>query len=374
MRLLVVDDDALFREQFGEFLEGAGHQVRTAPSAAKAMDRLAEEDIDVVFTDLKMPRQSGLDLLREVRRRAPRTLVVLVTGYASVPSAVEAMKGGAFDYLTKPFRAEQVEDVLRHVEAERAYTEAILPSRELTEVARGLASRGTRVLVLGALPAPVPSGVEAYGFDGLDLSQARAGVDSFLHTPGPSAVIVADLALLLEHHRLDDVVTFLEGLRGALRGRGPLAVGFDPRRVSREQMPALLSVLASEAVHGTIEAMDSPIRRVALKRMGESPARFADLMRACQLDDSPKLAFHLHRLEEAGLIRHAGELYRLTPKGAEAVATLTRLEQDAAGASERGFFFQRAPPPVKSTGPTSRPRRRPAPPPTGARGTRRARR
>ena len=95
-------------------------------------------------------------------------------------------------------------------------------------------------------------------------------------------------------------------------------------------------------------------------------------MRACQLDDSPKLSFHLHRLDEAGLVRHTGELYRLTPKGLEAAEALERLEQEAAASSEQGFIFRRDTEPPAQPAPRPATRRTPArrsgkSPPTPAR-------
>ena len=71
MRLLVVDDDAVFREDLAELLRDEGHEVAVAPSAPKALEALTEGEFEVVLTDLKMPRQSGLDLLRVVRQRWP---------------------------------------------------------------------------------------------------------------------------------------------------------------------------------------------------------------------------------------------------------------------------------------------------------------
>ncbi|MCI4369577.1 MAG: response regulator, partial [Thermoplasmata archaeon] len=103
MRLLIVDDDAVFREELSDILRDDGHEVHSAPSVPKAIEELEREDFDAVFSDLKMPRQSGLVLLRDVRQRWPQTLVVMITGFATVETAVDAMKLGAFDYIRKPF-------------------------------------------------------------------------------------------------------------------------------------------------------------------------------------------------------------------------------------------------------------------------------
>ena len=340
MRVLVVDDDPVFREAFTDHLEHAGHSVVAEPSATKALERTEAEEFDLVFTDLKMPRQSGLDLLKMLKQRSPRTLVVLVTGFATVPTAVEAMKSGAFDYLTKPFRTQQVDQVLHLAEAERSYTDSILREREVGSVVSSLARGGRRVLVLGPFDGPRPRGVEVVPLDGSDLASVHDAVSAFLAEPGPVAVVVPRVDQWLSRHRLEDVVHVLRVAREALKGRGPLAVGMDSRRVSQDRVPALLEVVASDTVHGTLEALGNPIRRATLARLAEGPARFADVMRASGLEDSPKLSFHLHRLTEEGLVRHDDEVYRLTPKGEEAVALLHALQAEVASSSDAGFFFR----------------------------------
>lgn len=144
MRILVVDDDPVFRQELSDLLVEDGHNVASASSAPKAIDVLTNQEVDVVLTDLKMPRQSGLELLAEIRHRWPRTLVVMITGYATVETALEAMKLGAFDYIRKPFRAEQVQETLRLVAQEHAYESAPDSFRDPMREARALADRPAR--------------------------------------------------------------------------------------------------------------------------------------------------------------------------------------------------------------------------------------
>ncbi len=102
VRLLVVDDNAVFREELGGLLEGEGHSVALAASGSKALEILATQPADVVLTDLKMPRMGGLALLTQITGTYPEILVVVITGYATIDTAVEAMRLGAFDYLRSP--------------------------------------------------------------------------------------------------------------------------------------------------------------------------------------------------------------------------------------------------------------------------------
>ena len=111
-RVLVVDDHRQARESMADILRQAGHRVECVSSAAEALQTLDGESFDVVITDLQMPGMSGLEFMRQLQRRPHGAQVVMVTAYASVASAVEAMKYGAFDYLEKPFAAERLESLV----------------------------------------------------------------------------------------------------------------------------------------------------------------------------------------------------------------------------------------------------------------------
>ncbi len=113
--ILVVDDDADMRELAYDMLKDRGHQVTTAGSGEEALKRLGEEDYAVVLTDLRMKGMQGIDLLAEIKRGFPDVSVILMTAFGSVETAVEAMKHGASDYLTKPVKTEELVRVVERV-------------------------------------------------------------------------------------------------------------------------------------------------------------------------------------------------------------------------------------------------------------------
>ncbi len=323
MRILVVDDDAVFREEFAELLRDDGHEVAVAASAMKATEWLERQEADVVLTDLRMPRQSGLELLREIRGRWPRTLVVMITGFATIDTALEAMRAGAFDYLRKPFRLEQVRAALQLVALERAYEAPREVQRDPWREARDLASRGEHdVLYFGEPPSKAPARVEAVPFDPADPSALVGRTESFLAEHPRGAVVISGIERMLERHRLEDIVAMLDRLRSLLEGHGPLRVGFDPARVSPSQAAAVGAAVAADETHTALEALANPIRRKVLERAANGPASFGEAMAAAGLDDSPKLSFHLRKLVDAGLLVHEGDVYRLTARGKAAVRLL----------------------------------------------------
>jgi len=108
IRILVVDDEDGPQEVLRIALASRGFQVKIAKNGDQACQMFDEEHFDLVLTDLKMPGMSGIDLLRQIRERAPETIVIFMTGYASLDSAIEAVREGAYDYLAKPFRIEEL--------------------------------------------------------------------------------------------------------------------------------------------------------------------------------------------------------------------------------------------------------------------------
>jgi two-component system, NtrC family, response regulator AlgB len=116
MRILVIDDEKNIRRAMAMALESMQHDVVCAASGAEGFKELKSATFDVVFLDLKLHRENGLDVLGEILRLEPEAAVVIVTAFASVETAVEAMRLGAFDYLPKPCTPEQVRQLLAKIE------------------------------------------------------------------------------------------------------------------------------------------------------------------------------------------------------------------------------------------------------------------
>ncbi|MBP1779651.1 MAG: putative response regulator in two-component reguatory system, sigma54 dependent transcriptional [candidate division NC10 bacterium] len=143
IRVLVVDDERPIRFLMEKELPRAGCLVTCAESGEDALERLRTQEFDVVLMDLKMPGMGGLEALRRVRESGASAEVVVLTGHPDVTTAIEAMKLGAYDYLTKPFKLAEVEIVLRRAAERRRLTQ------ENTALRRMVAQRGQPPLVLG---------------------------------------------------------------------------------------------------------------------------------------------------------------------------------------------------------------------------------
>jgi ATP-dependent Lon protease len=123
-RVLVVDDEEIARRNLEYILSKEGYQVATASSGMEALDLLTRTAFDVVLTDLKMEKVNGIEVLRKVKESSPDVEVILITGYATVDSAVRAMKQGASDYIAKPFQLDEVRGAVhRSLERKRCEQE-----------------------------------------------------------------------------------------------------------------------------------------------------------------------------------------------------------------------------------------------------------
>ncbi len=120
MRILIVDDEPAIRKTTRIAIELAGHTAAEAPSAARALHAIEEDNFDAVFLDLKLGHDDGLEVLAKLLKAQPSLVVVMFTAYANVATAVEAMRRGAFDFIPKPFTPEQIRGVLSKVEKTRA--------------------------------------------------------------------------------------------------------------------------------------------------------------------------------------------------------------------------------------------------------------
>ena len=141
-RILVVDDEQSMREFLEIFFRGDGYDVVTAGSVSEALVAVEHDDFDVVISDIQMPEQSGMVLLHQVKECAPDTVVIMITAFATTETAISAMKQGAYDYVTKPFKVDELrlvvekalEKKLLATENQRLRTELRTQSRSRTLV------------------------------------------------------------------------------------------------------------------------------------------------------------------------------------------------------------------------------------------------
>jgi DNA-binding NtrC family response regulator len=115
MSIMVVDDEEIVRESLFHWFEKYGYVVDTASSGFEALDKLEKYPFQLLFVDIKMPKMDGIELLEKVKTEYPDTIVIIITAYGSIESAVTAMRIGASDYLLKPFKPDQLSLVMERI-------------------------------------------------------------------------------------------------------------------------------------------------------------------------------------------------------------------------------------------------------------------
>jgi DNA-binding NtrC family response regulator len=140
LNVLIIDDESAVRESCREAAELLGFHSYAVDAAEQAYKILENQSIDIVLLDLRLPGASGIEALREVKARRPDSVVAIITGYATVPSAVQAMKQGAFDYITKPFNLDELRNLLERATAELKNTAQRRALRETMRSKQGFSS------------------------------------------------------------------------------------------------------------------------------------------------------------------------------------------------------------------------------------------
>ena len=114
VRIFIVDDELIVRESLGSWFKAEGYAVETADSGKQALDRLSATDAEIFLLDIKMPGMDGIELQKKIREAKPDATIIIMTAYASVDTAVMAMKQGAYDYIIKPFDPDDLEHLVRN--------------------------------------------------------------------------------------------------------------------------------------------------------------------------------------------------------------------------------------------------------------------
>jgi two-component system, NtrC family, response regulator PilR len=164
--ILVTDDELSMREFLKILLEKEGYAVTTAGDGKAALHALANKPFDLIISDIKMPRMGGLELLERVKEIDHHLPVVLITAYASPEDAVAAMKNGAFDYITKPFRVEEIKSIIRAALARTLKEKEILEEPDVFAGIIGRSPEMKKIFELVRKIAPTHANVAIYGESG----------------------------------------------------------------------------------------------------------------------------------------------------------------------------------------------------------------
>ncbi|MDZ7330797.1 MAG: sigma-54 dependent transcriptional regulator [candidate division KSB1 bacterium] len=187
LKVLVVDDDEAIRVSFEKFFAKSDHIAVIVENGAQALERIKSRQFDLAFVDLRLPGISGIDLLKKIRTMNPRMDIVIITGYGTVETAVEAMKFGAYDYIQKPFSLETIRHVL----------DKILEKRTILQNVRARRLKFDREGQVETIIGESPRMIEVY-----ELVQKVAPTDSTVLITGETGTGKELIARAIHFHSL----------------------------------------------------------------------------------------------------------------------------------------------------------------------------
>jgi response regulator RpfG family c-di-GMP phosphodiesterase len=374
-RVLVVDDEKVIREILADFLTLEGFKVTTASDGVAALERLDAEQFHMVISDLKMPNMGGLELLEHIQSDHRDVLAVIMTGFGTVETAIEAMKKGAYDYILKPFKVEEVVHIVhRGIEKQRLISEnirlkEIISLHELSEQLQ--TSLSLREVIDSALQATIknvacdfagiyladettdeiklashvinddaPPGVDHGRLDleavlsdleenKLLLAHAPTAKDYFVLAPKDLATFMCVPLVarqrtlgLLHAHSCTSGVRFIEGQRKLLEMLASRAAA----AIDNAVLYSNLQQTFRQTIQGlarALEAMDkytaghsdrvTVYARITAEAMGEPIERVELITQAGMLHDIGKLGCHANLNKPGKLTEEEYEIFKLHP-------------------------------------------------------------
>lgn len=335
MKILVADDDLTLRTELAELLRADGHEVQIVADGGEALERLESEPYDVALLDLVMPRATGLEVLHRLQVLRPDTSVVMITGHGSVDVAVEAMKGGAVDFVVKPFEIESLQRILASIADERRARDMLGQPAQGAQAVRAVlqdaARRKVLLAVVGAEAAPPKGAVKVLRIDEVakppsvftpsQLYQLNNAIEDHLAKADRPVVYAAHLGALERVHGRGDLEAWVRHVSSRCEARGGTLVlhGFGSEVVSDLEVGA--GVAGSQpGLQGMLESLANPIRRAIVGFVFSSgPVSYSAILKMNFVDSSSKLSFHLQKLQADSLLtKVSGGAYVLTDEGRQA--------------------------------------------------------
>jgi DNA-binding NtrC family response regulator len=275
-RILVVDDEENMVHFLTKLLRGGGFEVEAARTGEEALARLRAGSFELVLTDLRLPDGDGIDVLKAARELHPETVVVLITAYGTIGSAIEAMRAGAYDYVTKPFRAGEILQVV-----EKAL-ERVRLRREVARLRQAIERRFGLANLVGKSPAmqEVYTQVEKVaGARGTVLIQGESGtgkelVAKAIHFNSPRKAgpfVVIDCAAIPETLQESELFGHEKGaFTGAVASRKGLFEQADGGTLFLDEVAELAPGLQAKLLRAL---QDGEIRRVGATRTSRADVR-----------------------------------------------------------------------------------------------------
>ncbi len=356
MRIMVIDDDETFLAKMEKILSLEDHSIVTAISGEKAILMLNEDQFDLILMDLKMPGLSGVDLINEIRGTGCTSMIIVITGYGTIESAVQTTRAGAYDYILKPFEFALLKSKIREVESElELRTNLVIPEGvqklEKSEFLKmgDLNNYNSPVLVISdgdpkkiinnlkisqGIPLWLTHEADENTVAPTKLYMIKSVIEDFVNQNEKGTIILKGIEELLKIHEWIDFKQFLIYLQSdIISSNFSLIVLIDSDDFVKTNYQSLLhdafSILINPVFHNIIELLSHPLRKNIISLLkAQDSLNFNKIVKKLNVDRSSILAFHMNKLVQGNILVKEENLYNLSSRGiyfAELILLLEKL-------------------------------------------------
>jgi len=330
MKILFVDDDTGILEAAKTALEIYGYEVATASSGKECLKKI--NGVDVVFLDIKMPGMDGIEVLREIKKINENIPVIMITAYATVDTAIQAMKEGAFDYIRKPFNVEELKSSLLAAIEEikfrkmgKFYGEDALQKFKKISKGKGIYIARQKKNV-NAVFIPMEFELKIR-----DIKDIKKDIEDNIGKN--MTILVSDIEFMFREYG-EKTKEFIEWLnKKAISLNCKLIMSAKLSNLDEKKRKELKEMLADIHLNIFTDSISNHLRRkiISLLANGEKYS-FTKIAQEVKIKDNPKLSFHLKKLKDDGVVSQDDEKrYYLTQLGKEIAKFIEDIKKNKIG-------------------------------------------
>jgi len=355
MKILVVDDDNVFLETMRNILILDDHTINTAISAEEALSKIGKEGFDLILTDLKMPGLSGLDLINKTREMGIDSIIIMITGYGTIESAVEAMKKGAYDYVLKPFEANTIRNKIAQVELDLKLRNNLNFSdfierpviRNKLESIESYKDKSPFLVISDLNPNDI---IERFNLsDGYpvwlkkqdetsdiisySLYSLKTEIKEFIEKNDRGTIIFQGIEELLKIYDWEELKKFISYLISEIITKNLSLVILIREEVEfltssqKILLKNMLSIFVDPIINKIINLLSHPLRKSIITLLkSEGKLNFNKIVKLLNVKSSANLAFHMNKLVQESILTKEENLYELSPVGLYFIKIISQLE------------------------------------------------
>ena len=379
MNILILDDDQYFLDRMKTLLELENHSTTATTSWKEALQRSHQFKFDLIITDLKMPKLSGIEFIKKVKKIQNDSIIIVITGYGTIESAVEAIRSGAYDYLRKPFDYSILKGKIQEIEKNQKLKEKIkfhVINEELRDQLVHDPDFSNSIEEPYLLISDENPNVIAEKYNLIDstpiwlnfnrengepflssLENIKEEVDNFTRDNQKGTIILKGIENLSRNHNREKIYEFLVYIQTTvLPNKIQFLILVEKEKISfkNHKTENLLSDLINTALEKIIEIITHPLRRktILLLNTGQGLS-FHEIISELEIDSSPVFAFHLRKLVKEEILvkqkiaQSASHKYNLSLKGiylAEIIQILEKIGEEGPFSSIKILEIQKATP------------------------------